>query len=611
MKRKTKGPSTGLKESKVLEEVDRDFNFLTKETAVGIRPDGDWSYNAFYGLPGDDEWVRELAAKSLPDYLDNYNYLTFGVPSMGVIIKHLKKFDRPDYCILPDSNGYWAEAITKIKKNEWCGTRKRWFRFTAMGLSEASLPSFPGIYYRTRGWSDKRATETVLMLDAITAVRAICQGEVVSKRPCALFGRGKRISGEEAAGIVGQGRAGRLVMASDGRDHVMIAPVAENLYRFMNDSVLSSEIMIGMSFQNRGGTVFVNNIIADMVPGLTRKFNFKTEPDYSIFGRVDMLIDVFTTTYEDKFRYFVLDLSRQDSTISSNLIDNFFDWARYSWYVLGKERNRKFGRMMKWIRDYHVETRVALPDGQVWRTHHGNVSGSPLTTLINSYTALVAARTVFGFLVGSGKQDDVVVRVYGDNIVVCVPKKGNEHWVLADVVEVWSLFFEQQINPEESYEASRLVHRIGDKHEDSVSFLSRHVMKGGGVWRPMKDSVESMICPESRAMDPRARYARACGLLVDNPFNVEASLFLNDVLDKLEDEGVYGGELPRREEIKFGYKLMNYSNVGGNNLWGSRLSTTACQLLYEFTSFERTQWRLKPHQVWDALDAWVARCFAL
>nr|QDH86784.1 MAG: RNA-dependent RNA polymerase [Partitiviridae sp.] len=270
----------------------------------------------------------------------------------------------------------------------------------------------------------------------------------------------------------------RLVMASDGRDHIIISSVAKNLFRFLDESAKSTEIMVGMSFQNRGATVFVNNLIADLVPGLTRRLNFKEEPDHYILPKLDTVTDVFSRTYEEKFRYFVLDLSRQDSSVSSELIDAFFDWARQSWYVIGNEKKKKFGRYMRWIRDYHVETRVALPDGQVWRKHHGNVSGSPLTTLINSYTALIAARTVFGAILGQNSQDKIVVRVYGDNILVCVPKEDDCSWGLADVVEMWKIIFEQQINPDESYECENLIHKIGHKHTDSMSFLSRHVMQG-------------------------------------------------------------------------------------------------------------------------------------
>jgi hypothetical protein len=609
VKRKAKKSTSGLKETQIVDKSEREFEYLSREDDRKKPKEGPMDYNAFFGQPGDDEWVREFAAKCLPNYLEDFNELTFGVPNIGVIIKHLKKFDRPNHAILPAAHGFMAEALIKIRKNEWGGSRKRWEWFTAMGLSEASLPSFPGIHYRKCGWSNKAAVETVLMIDAIQAVRKIGQNEQVLKRPCALFGRGKRLSGDEAAGIVGQGHAGRLVMASDGRDHVIISSVAKNLFRFLEESASSSEIMIGMSFQNRGSTVFVNNLIADLVPGLTRRLNFKDEPDHSIIPKLDMVTDVFSRTYEDKFRYFVLDLSRQDSSVSSDLIDAFFDWARQSWYVIGKEKKKKFGRYMRWIRDYHVETRVALPDGQIWRKHLGNVSGSPLTTLINSYTALVAARTVFSAILGPDRQDDVVVRVYGDNILVCVPKLDTCQWGLADVVEIWELIFEQKINPDESYECDRLIHRIGDTHFDSVSFLSRHIMQGGGVWRPMEDTVASMICPESRAMSGRARYARASGLLVDNPFNVEAALFLNDLLNKLEDEGFYTGELPHREEVKFTHKLMNFREVDGVNLWGARLSVAACQYLYVFTSHERTQMQMKPFQVWDALDAWVERSF--
>jgi len=87
VKRKIKSSKSGLKEQNNFDKAEREFEYLTREKEEAVKREGAWDYNAFFGQPGDDEWVREIAAKNLPDYLEHYNDLTFGVPNVGVIIK--------------------------------------------------------------------------------------------------------------------------------------------------------------------------------------------------------------------------------------------------------------------------------------------------------------------------------------------------------------------------------------------------------------------------------------------------------------------------------------------------------------------------------------------
>jgi hypothetical protein len=216
---------------------------------------------------------------------------------------------------------------------------------------------------------------------------------------------------------------------------------------------------------------------------------------------------------------------------------------------------------------------------------------------------------VFGFLLGAGNQEKIVCRVYGDNLLVIVPRLGTEHWGIDEISEVWMSIFGQRINPDESYEARHLIHRVNDQHHDSVSFLSRHLMEGGAVWRPASDTISSMICPEGGSNDDRTRYARACGLMVDNPFNPEATLFLEDVLNKLESQGVFGGELGHREKFKFKHKLTEIFEGNSMSTWSSRMTVAENQLLYLYTKEERGQLGLNPHQTLAMLDQWAEREF--
>jgi len=365
-----------------------------------------------------------------------------------------------------------------------------------------------------------------------------------------------------------------------------------------------SEIVVGMSFQNRGSSVFLFNFCADLQGQRGKRKPFlRNEVKTSDMKVMDAYLDDFAGKHQHKYRYFVLDLSRQDSSIGSFLYEGFFDWARNAYYCEGKKEKKNFGRYFDWIKNYLIHTRVALPDGQIWIKHKGNVSGSPLTTLVNSYTALMAARTVFGFLVGAGRQKDIVVRVYGDNILVGVPRAGTMHWGLPEVEDVWDLFFSQKLNPDESYEADHIFHEYGKDPKQSLSFLAKHFLRGGGIWRPVEETVAAMIAPDSEDKSGPARYARACGLMADNPFNIEATYYLSKVLDQLEDEGVLCGRLPSREHQKFRYKLMG----SDGEVWASRMSILFCQMLYEVTPTYRTQTRMTHRGMDEVLDDWAER----
>lgn len=608
-RKKSSGPnSTGqavASSQEVLEVGDRDFQYMTRESAVGIRPERDYSYNVHFGSGGDDEWARERATGWMGYYNSMLGLTTFGSPSLGTIIKHLKRFDAPDYSFSLCGLVYWVETLATVKKNEWIGNRQRWLRWTPLGISEESLPSFPGIVYRSQGYRTKGDAETAMHSDAAKLVFSIYAGEKPRSRPVALFGRGKRVVGDEVAGFVGCFKAGRLVMAVDGREHVLIAPIAERLFAYHEDCQLSTEIVVGMSFQNRGATVFLFNFCASLMKDTKTSSFLSGPPDMNSVYKMDDYLDNFER-HQFEYRYFVLDLSRQDSSIGSFLYDEFFAWARHSYFCVGSKEKKNFGRYFDWIRDFLIHTRIALPDGQIWQKHKGNVSGSPLTTLVNSYTALLAARTVFGFLLGSGRQDEVVVRVYGDNILIGVPRRDTMHWGIPEITEVWELLFGQTINPDESYEAERIFHEFGTEAHKSVSFLGKHFLRGGGVWRPFEETVAAMVAPDSEDKSWSARYARACGLMADNPFNIEATSYLGGLLDEMEDRGVLSGQLPSRESTKFRYKLMG----ADGDQWACRTTVLFNQMLYEATPLYRTQTKLTSGGIQDALDEWAERLYA-
>jgi len=590
---------------KVLERDDRRMEYLSRESLFFKTDRNQYSYPAFFGKSGDDEWARVLADKYSPDYLKIYTQVTFGTPSIGTIIKHLKRFDGPDLPFCSVALPYWVDSQKHVKRNEWNGVRQPWSGFSPLGLSEESLPSFPGIYYRHLNFKDKASAETSMMIDAVRAVNEIVEGKYVRSRPVALFGRGKRVSGDDAAGLVGQLKAGRLVMAVDGREHCMIAPLAEAIFDSHKSNQLTTEIVVGMSFQNRGTTKFLYNFVCDMEHRNGQRLPFMDwSPSLRMVQYMDDVIDQFVAEREQSFRFFVLDLSRQDSSIGTFLYDAFFEWVRYCHKPTSKDYYRDFGRYTRWVNEFLVHTRIAMPDGQIWIKHKGNVSGSPLTTLVNSYTALCAARCVVGFLSPDMLQSDITVRVYGDNILIAVPKEQTLAWGIPELCEVWEDMFGQLINPDESYEAQHLFHEFWRPEPQlSVSFLSKHFLRGGGVWRPESDTIAQMIAPDGRQRDDATRYARACGLMIDNPFNVASIYYLNGILNTLEDKGVMRGCVSTAGFRKWKYKLMD-DNLSD---FGSRMSVLNCQMLYELTGAQRGETGLRHRGIDEVLDAWAAR----
>jgi len=566
--------------------IDRKFDFMTREMGIGIRPEASFCYNMFLGEGGDDELSRIQALETFSTLYSDVSTVTFAVPSVGTIIEHLKRYDAPDMPINEDALLYLCEALEHVKSNEWSSRRKIWQDLEVLGLSDESLPSFPGIVMRSKGFATKEQAEVSGMIEAYVAFSKMSNNIPVVGRPCALFGRGKRKKGIETAGRIGRFHAGRLVMACDTRDHCILNTVAQEMKCRRRAIWKTTEMMQGTSFQNRGSSVFLYNIVCDLrKQGFSRMNHLEIQP-WAAFDKVDFELKLFSMEEQFKYRYFVLDLSRQDSSISSELIDHFFEFARSLWHVpKGKNRKRNFGRWMRWMREYTVHTRFALPDGQVWQKHKGNVTGSPLTTDINTYTALLAVRTVLGVLLGAGRQDEVVCRVYGDNILAIVPKAGTGAWGLDEIVEAWSSIFDQKVNPDESYECSSLIHEPDMDAQESASFLSRHFMVDGAVWRPTMDTVCSMIAPDSEDKSDGARFARAVGLMCDNPFDPESTLFLNRVLDDLERRGVHSGSLPSREAVKMKYKLQAEEALDVCR----RMTVLECQALYLYTPLLRTQ----------------------
>jgi len=185
---------------------------------------GVWKYNFHGGVDMEDGESKKEGALWLPDRVDRVRLLTsyLSAPNAGALIKHLKRFDEPDYSILDLAVPSVCQALSWIKEREWKGRQRHWKGTVHVALSEESLTSYPGIFWRNRGFKDKESVEDEALREYYRMHDMIAQKEKVDARPCAMFGRGKRVQGTLESPFVAERNQGRLVLACDTRDHLMM-----------------------------------------------------------------------------------------------------------------------------------------------------------------------------------------------------------------------------------------------------------------------------------------------------------------------------------------------------------------------------------------------------
>lgn len=466
-------------------------------------------------------------------------------PTVGVMLDNIMKYDRPEVVMDSLTINYVAHAFAFAKINDMrCGS-VMYSRHTYPIFLSSVLDAFPGLTYRQIGRAKKRDADELASIEAYAARQLIQLGSEVRDRPCALFGRGKIVEGIESGQLAGG--AGRLVMAPDGRDHLIMQPEAKTMYKAITDACETSHIMLGVSYPNYGAAAFTANIICDIM-GMPRVC-----PDHKpMFKHKHLINDInstFAEKYEKLFAYFVLDVSKQDTTISRTLLDYYFDAVFYAHKAYGKSQHR-LGRLLEWQKRFHTNTLFCLPDGSLWRKHRGNVSGSPHTTTINSWSQNLCVTATLLFIFNGSIPPGVTWRIYGDNTLIVVPRVYTDRCNLETLSDVLVEMFEQRINVEESYEG---VNLFVDNAEDPIkaaSFLGKRFMVDGRVWRPTYETLVSLCHPESSDVSQDTVLSRANGLAMDNPGNMEVQHILNELMDRLQEKGAVMKDLNRFEIAK-------------------------------------------------------------
>jgi hypothetical protein len=472
----------------------------------------------------------------------------FVTPNLGVMLDNVMRYDVPDVVMDTEGVKYLTKTECRMIAREIGRPVVRFDANAVPCFSSEVMGSFPGLSYRQMGRRTKSDVEILAPIEAVAARKDLMRGKTFRHRPCALFGRGKLVGGIEPGCQVGSG--GRLVMAPDGRDHLVMQPEAKNLLETIRTNWQTSNISVGLSYPNGGAMMWIANIICDL-KGNSR-IGPEHNPSYEEVLQARVEVDTFFDTEEREYYYINLDVSKQDTTISTYSIDAYFRAVFRSFVAYGKNQT-KLGRLLRWSEEFHKHTRFVLPDGQVWRKHRGNVSGSPHTTLLNSWTQAMLVESAIAYIFNGDIPPGITWRIYGDNTLIAVHKRYRERVTLEILSEILVEMFSSKINVEESRLNSYLLYAEGRPYEEVAEFLGKRVMRDGLVWRPTFQSLCALIHPDAGTLTNDLRYSRVNGLLIDNPGNGEWQTFGRILMDELEEQGAKFGELAPREVMKFVY----------------------------------------------------------
>jgi len=541
------------KERKAVADVSKKVRWVRR-----IKTDVDIRRLFTYNLPRFQNWRDTEAEKivkafAMPDDVEYISYCYFKQPTLGDLFEHIRRYDNPSYKMVSSLMGIYTAGETAFDRNEMCSDSRVWSLLSQSCCSPGGMDTYPGIKYRKLGWRTKDEAWSVGLEEAMTAIGDIVRNINVEIRPCALFGRGKVIEGSvDTTTGVGKG-FGRMVMCPDLRDHIISFPHAERWSEYHKECWKTTNVMVGMSWVHRGGTVFLYNILMDMIGG--ERLNMFEEPSSEQIIMMDAKIEDRLVSLQHAYTYYCLDLSRQDSTINAYQLEFFFTRLYKKWHTDERRDQRYLSRLLRWIRMNLIHTVISLPDGSLYIKNKGNVSGNALTTYINSDTCLWGIETVLIYLLGVDGAKQCVKRVYGDNMLLCIPNILAQDITIDDIADAFDTLFAQTINKDESYVCKNLIYTPYHEPWEMAEFLKRHVGLGGVVWRPERRACETLVIPDSIDRSDEGALSRCCGVLTDNPFNPVAAKMAYEYATQIMKKGILEAVFSERDRRVARYKL--------------------------------------------------------
>lgn len=506
-------------------------------------------------------------------------------PAWSDMASHLLEFGAPDLPITStiSFSFAWAERLMAQKHRGIVGLP---LPAAPHGdLETASRDTFPGIQARHHGYATKQDAMSTAWDRAYTRLLRIYAGEELSPFPVAMFGRGKVVSrGDGDTATLLSKRRGRLVLAPEVDDHLILQAFSAPCSQIVKEAYKEGVIMYGASPFNRGGTIFLANVVADLCPDLMARLPWHREPDLIDISRADKAISAFIAQRESEYVYIQLDFSRYDAHVSTEMGKSAL-MAFYNMYDVRTKRDRRsLGRAFRYIEELIQRPRIATPGGNLYRKFTGNTTGSPFTTLYNSWTDGTAVFAALHFLMEGQVPGDCTIRVHGDDNLIVIPKRYHDRVNLESLTQTLYDGFGLVVNQKESREGTHLVYRYGLPPDQCVKFLGRYYMEGGACWRPLSTTVEHIVHPDTEDFSLGGTLTRCNGLLLDNPFNEEAVHALMTVMDECE---LAGGRIrpPTLRDLRkyvhgWGLSMDTFAR-------GQRMNPISCRDLYCLTETQR------------------------
>ena len=239
----------------------------------------------------------------------------------------------------------------------------------------------------------------------------------------------------------------------------------------------------------------------------------------------DSIGEILLSWWSQCNNWICFDYSAYDSTVPSWLIQDMFDmlkcyFTRESWETLD------------WVADKFINTRIIMPEGEIYQKHHGIPSGSYFTQIIGTLCNLQVMLTAFVAIYGeteakrklTARSGHLMLMAMGDdNVVFC---RGE-----IDVDSISSYIhknFGLNINPAKCDKGGS---------SDYPVFLKRQWTPRGAN-RDIKELLVQMIHPEFwRTYDNYSPYHIIYGYYLCYPLAFERVIDVHKIIIKMHEQG--------------------------------------------------------------------------
>jgi len=351
--------------------------------------------------------------------------------------------------------------LERLREYEGIGSAivfESWLEIDNLRKVKVPMNTSAGIRWKKAGKPKKRDALILAAQEAAVDIRGMEQGIVYDTPPCFVAGRGKLVDSEKERGK----KEGRLIVVPDLKRH-LLGSLA---------SVPYSALVKGLSKRNGG-------VMVGMGP-----FNGDYEQLYEIIDGV-------------KPKYFLcVDFSGYDQTVPAEVIQTSL--SRISQRFTPVRGSNEY-----WESEYEhlVNTKIVLPNGQVYVKRRGVASGDPWTSQVGSDANWIMQEVVFEHLGW-----DARAWTFGDDVIIAIKEGPKDPSVaMALYTETINEIFSLEVKISDSYVTDRLLIGGSSPVEGaSVKFLSNYFMYRSGKVRPVpsfESVVERMMYPEKNDFD--------------------------------------------------------------------------------------------------------------